>query len=377
MVSLQSYKDMQKEDVFSWADLNFSTLYKIIDARSEDYDKYKSLITAFECALDYFAEADHQYTSSFNVLNMELQKMKDEVEPEALEIYKWDQRFKLISNLVGRINKGKVKFNEFTDHSILIKDIANNINSGIGQNIFITGMPGSGKSESAGKIGLDIVSLTGGNFDFASNYTFDPGKFAEVYNNEELTPPGSVLVFDEAGVSYNSRDWASEGNKLFSKLLQIIRHRAICVIFTAPDLSFIDTQGQKVLHWWFETDKLYKHLGLCYIKPHVVDVIQATGKILFPFPIYDERQLNLIKVRALDKQHRDQYQSIAKAYKDDMARDTEISLKIKKNKTKEEIKYIKLREQGLTQKAIRENHIKMSPNKATRLEGIYKNNYRK
>ncbi len=373
MTGLQSYKDFKKEDIFSWADLNFSTLYKIIDARAQDFNKYTTLVTALECVLSYFADKDLQYKSDMEGLDLNIKAMKEDISAEELEMYKWDQKFKNLSSLVGRVNKGMVKVSEFTDHSKLIEDISVKLIQGIGQNIFTTGKTGSGKSESMVKIAKQICENTEVDFDVNTHICTSPQQFTKVYNNEKLTPPGSCLIFDEAGVEYNSRDFYSDSNKMFSKLLQIIRHRSICVIFTAPDLSFIDSQGRKILHWWFETVKLYKNQGICEMKPHVVEIIQSTGKILYPFPVYDDQQLTKIKVRALDGKTRSEYTTLAKDFKDNMAIEAEISFNVNKPKGDDEIQYIKLRDQGLTQKDIMKNKVRMSQSKATRLEKLYKN----
>lgn len=370
MVSFQSFKEAPKQESFSWADLNFSTLYKIIEARANNYKQFTSYVSALEGALNFFIEKDQQYQSDIAVLKMK--KINFKAKAEEKEAWFWDEKFKILSSLVGRVNQGKVKISEYTQNSLVLKEIAGKLAQGIGQNLFITGKPGSGKSEGAEKIAQKISEINGLTHNIVKNTTFTPLQFANRYNDVEEVPQGSVIIFDEAGVTFNSRDHFDAGNKVFSKLLQIIRHRGLLVIFTAPDLSFIDTHGRKLLHWWFETDKINKSQGICYMKPKIVELQQMTGKIFYPYPIYEGQQITSLKVEALDFKSRSVYQNLGKMYKEDLAIKTQIQLAMKKPDDTEALTYIILRKKGLKQLLIRKEHIPMSQDKATRMENEYK-----
>lgn len=372
MVELQSYKSMPKQDTFSWADLNFSTLYKIIDARANNYEQFKAFVTALDCALYFFSQKDNEYITELELMKIKKLELKQSCSPEAIELWEWDEKFKILSSLVARVNQGKIKLQEYaTGNSKLVKDISGKLLQGIGQNLFITGKPGSGKSESGIKIGGEVSLLVNVKFPLSKNITFRPEDFAERYNDLEGVPEGSTLMFDDAGVNYNAQDWFTEPSKIFTKLMQIIRHRALFVIFTSPDLSFINAQSRKLLHWWLETDKLNMSQGICYIKPHVVEIIQQSGQIIYPYPIYDDKQLTMIKVTALDKESRNEYQTMAKKFKDDFGRLAELQLKLKTSDPIT-VQYVNLRNKGIKQQKIRTELIPMSTTKASRLENEFK-----
>jgi hypothetical protein len=141
------------------------------------------------------------------------------------------------------------------------------------------------------------------------------------FNDIENTPPGSILIYDEAGVTWGARDAMSEANKLFGQLMQIMRHRQICLIMTAPDLSFLDVQGRKMLHWWFETVKLDKRSGICNIKPHTVEIQQQSGQILYPFPKFENgtEVINSLQVLKPSDELTSAYEINTKTYKDAVA----------------------------------------------------------
>ena len=291
------------------------------------------------------------------------------------EISKWffDEKAKLLSALIYRCNRERPRIREFVTQSEIVKEIARKLLSGIGQNCFITGKTGSGKSHTALHMCWELSKITSTKFSL-DNIVFTPQEFARVYNDVEKTPEGSWIIFDEAGIGYGSRNWYDEPNKLFSELLQIIRHRKIAVFFTAPDLNFIDSIGRKLLHWWFETEKLDKRAGVCYIKPHTVEVQQATGKVLYPFPVYNLSQYSEMRVTVLPKHIVDAYEEKAQKYKNEVASNIEVKLAIASSKTDLDPhmrQYFELRKSGLKRG---ETMIKLDINstKASKFERVWK-----
>jgi len=112
----------------------------------------------------------------------------------------------------------------------------------------ICGEPGSGKSYS----GIAIAQKIYPEFSI-ENVIFTPKEFLEKLNNKKLIKKGAVFIFDEAGVGLSARDWYSIQNKLLGAVLQIFRALNIGVIFTTPNLSYIDVQARKLFHNYVET----------------------------------------------------------------------------------------------------------------------------
>jgi len=127
----------------------------------------------------------------------------------------------------------------------------------------ITGDTGSGKSYTA----LRLAELLDSNFSIA-NVAFEPREFISLIkngrpnNNGGFTPleRGSLIIFDEAGVGMASRQWYTVQNQLLGYLLQTFRYTNHGVIFTVPDLSFIDVQARRLFHNYFKSQGVdYEH----------------------------------------------------------------------------------------------------------------------
>ena len=64
--------------------------------------------------------------------------------------------------------------------------------------------------------------------------------------------PGSVIVFDDAGLGINARLWQDINARVFGMLTQGFRYKQIITFITVPDESFIERQSRKLVHIRFE-----------------------------------------------------------------------------------------------------------------------------
>ena len=64
--------------------------------------------------------------------------------------------------------------------------------------------------------------------------------------------PGSVIVFDDAGLGINARLWQDMNARVFGMLTQGFRYKQIITFITVPDESFIERQSRKLVHIRFE-----------------------------------------------------------------------------------------------------------------------------
>jgi len=73
--------------------------------------------------------------------------------------------------------------------------------------------------------------------------------------------PTICIIFDEAGVGIPAREWQRIQNKLIGYVAQLFRHLNLCILFTVPSMSFIDTQIRKLMHAIIETKTIdRKHM---------------------------------------------------------------------------------------------------------------------
>ena len=219
----------------------------------------------------------------------------------------------------------------------------------------ITGQTGSGKTY-AGMSFLESLSQDLGTNFCIKDIVFSPKEFMQRINSGELKR-GSCLLFDEAGVGYSSREWFSISNKLINYLMQTFRHRNYVVIFTTPDMSFIDKNARKLIHLHFETQSIDYWKKLVITKPFLAQNNQRSGKTYWKYlrvpvpntiiPLKIERACFGMPSAKLVKE----YEQKKSDYTDKLNKDIEDSLTgkvVKRELTDAENRYYTLSKMGLS-----------------------------
>lgn len=77
---------------------------------------------------------------------------------------------------------------------------------------------------------------------------------------------GETIIWDEAGVGMNAREFWSVSNREISKMLMTVGHLRPIIFFVTPDLSFIDSQPKKLFHYYFECTS--RTAEYTFVKPY-------------------------------------------------------------------------------------------------------------
>jgi len=147
--------------------------------------------------------------------------------------------------------------------------------------IAIVGETGSGKSYAALSLARAIDKDFGVN-KIIFTYT-DLIKVAE----ERRFRKGSCVVFDEVSAeALQARDFMSKKNKNLSALLQTFRNLNYIVIFTSPDMSYIDKQARRLMHLVMVTSHINYESEYCSLKIYMLSINRVSGKVYYKFPTW-------------------------------------------------------------------------------------------
>lgn len=197
----------------------------------------------------------------------------------------------------------------------------------------ICGETGSGKSLSAIKM-ANLISPRG--ITIKRNLVFTPQEFLNKIKNKQNFEPADVLIFDEAGIGLSARDWYSIQNKLLGAVLQAFRHLNIGLIFTTPDLSFIDVQARRLFHNYFETITINHKENLCYLSVYNVQRSSRYGVTFYKHPKYnwygDETTLEVINLHLPDQELIEDYEEAKEHFTTDLYTSASKDLEIKTQK---------------------------------------------
>jgi len=308
-------KTYNNEPGITWEDVHFTSLLKLGDARREGRLKtFKDALRFFETTLNH--RKDGLFEETFDNLEYNF-SYEDLAENDFLD-YKADA----LTDLLARSTEKQEDLTEYSSESEVIKKILRQIKTGTGQNIMATGMPGSGKSWSCLTMAVEITKVTGKPFDPNVHIVFTLDEFWKLYNDQELCPPGSVIIFEEVGVNVNSKQFMSKTNVFFGKVFQTMRYRGIAVMLNTPSLGFLDKTPRSLLHWHFSTKSLNRKKGYCEMKPKMVEIDQQTGQLYFPFSrLRDHQRITRLRVTKPPEDIIKVYEKRAKEFKDNLGKE--------------------------------------------------------
>ena len=143
--------------------------------------------------------------------------------------------------------------------------------------IAVVGETGSGKSYSA----LRLAELIDDDFNVSGKVCFRPIEFVKAVQRARK---GAAIVFDEAGVGIPAREWWSIQNRLLDYVIQTFRFKNLCVIFTMPNLNFIDEHARLLFHYVLETQFIDYEAESVVLKPFKIMSYSRAKKTYLVYP---------------------------------------------------------------------------------------------
>ncbi len=143
--------------------------------------------------------------------------------------------------------------------------------------VFISCPKGSGKSWSSLRICQELDP------DFSiDQVVFKAVDLMELINSGKLKK-GSCILFEEAGIEMNNRNWQSTVNKMLNYLMQTFRHKNFILIMNSPYLDFVDAGTRKLFHAEMMTIGIDRKKGLVKLKPQLIQYNSRKQRFYYKF----------------------------------------------------------------------------------------------
>jgi hypothetical protein len=192
----------------------------------------------------------------------------------------------------------------------------------------VCGGTGSGKSESS----IQLAKLIDDHFDH-NQIVFSVEDFYKLLNSGTLEQ-GNCIVWEEMGVSTDSRTFYSLQNRAVVYTLETFRALNLSIIFNVPGLGMIDSNVRKLCHQYFETQSINRKEKLCTCKIMDMQYNPRIDKIYFKYPrvmVNDEIvTVERIRFRKPPDKIIDQYKKDKQEFIDNLNLNMEKAIKEKK-----------------------------------------------
>ena len=140
--------------------------------------------------------------------------------------------------------------------------------------LITVGGTGTGKSYS----NLRILEDVDNTFDI-NRVAFKPEGFMAITDSGILKKKGAGILYDDAGVTLNSKNWYEISNKMVNYYLQIARADNQILAFNTPDISFLDSSARKLFHMILITVGIDYERKTVRLKPKFLQINKTTGKV--------------------------------------------------------------------------------------------------
>lgn len=127
-------------------------------------------------------------------------------------------------------------------------------------------------------------------------------------------PPGSVIIFDDAGLGINARLWQETSARVFGMLTQGFRYKQILTFITVPDETFIERQSRKLVHIRFESTDVQGLMKIKLISRNTWDPEHPLAKFPRIHRGISEIVIKMAKFQLPSKELREAYEIKKKEY---------------------------------------------------------------
>ena len=205
-------------------------------------------------------------------------------------------------------NVGKDNKDDTTKNSVwLLQWIRNRIKKNRNLIALFIGDTGSGKSLSS----IRLAERVDPNFN-VDRIVFTVDDFLALVNSG--LPPGSVIVFDDAGLGINARLWQEMSARVFGMLTQGFRYKQILTFITVPDETFIERQSRKLVHIRFEATDVQGLMKMKLLSRNTFDPEHPMAKFPRIHRGISEIVVKMVKFQLPTDDLREKYEAKKKEY---------------------------------------------------------------
>jgi len=167
----------------------------------------------------------------------------------------------------------KYDFDKIPECDLLIKFVNKRLKASSGSNLFVIGLPGTGKSSTCQRIAELIQEDRK-----KTTEIFIVGSLLELLDTIRKAKLGDVIIIEEVSVLFPSRRAMATENVAVGKIFDTIRKKNLCLISNCPIWIHVDSHMRALGDVLIETLKINKKAKVVISKFHRLQTNPSSGK---------------------------------------------------------------------------------------------------
>lgn len=219
-------------------------------------------------------------------------------------------------------------FKDMLEADVVVKYINARFRRGLGTNILVIGLPGSGKSSTCFRVAeLNIKHRPKENLEM-----FVVDSLLSLIDAIKKSKEGDSIVIEEVSVLFPSRRAMAKENVGIGKIFDTIRKKRLCLISNAPLWNGIESHIKSLADVLIQTLKVYKTEGVVVSKFYRIQTDPASGKVYRHIMTRNGRSVHRMITKMPNKERWDEYEKGKVDFIDNLYATLSIELIRKKEK---------------------------------------------
>lgn len=172
--------------------------------------------------------------------------------------------------------KPEIDYLKYPEADVVVQNVMTRYLKGLGTNIFVIGLSGTGKSSTSQRLGELICEKR--KEEGLDNEVFIVDSLLHLVRAVRNAKMGDVIVVEEVSVLFPSRRAMSKENVAIGRIMDTIRKKRIALISNAPIWGSIDSHMRALGHIIVETLAIKKRQKIVMSKFHRLQTNPRSGK---------------------------------------------------------------------------------------------------
>lgn len=206
------------------------------------------------------------------------------------------------------MKKGQsIDYFKYPESDVIVDHVYKRFRKGLGTNMFVIGLPGTGKSSTCQRLGeLITEKIHGENRITEKNIVDNLLDTLEFVRNCNVK--GECLIIEEVSVLFPSTRAMSKENVAIGKIFDTIRKKQIILVTNAPLLKHIDSHMRALGNVLIETKRIIKTKQIVVSHSLILQTNPRSGKTYFHKFVRKGRDVFLIYTRMPNQEVWDRYE---------------------------------------------------------------------